>query len=197
MAQEPVAGKGGTVGIHPYHEQIAAELQSFMGRVTDWSGEVYRSATPRYCRSNDMVSGLGSAKMGGRWNPPGDLQTVYASLDPETAMAESLATFRYYGWALYEAMPRVFRALEVRLSAVLDLEDLPQPISGRLEAALAEDWRVLQASGQESLSQAIGHAAFEAGLEGLLVPSHARPGRTNLVAFIQNLQTTSSLRVLR
>ena len=199
MAQEPVSGKGGTVGIHPHHEleQIAAELQTFMDRVTDWSGEVYRSATPRYCRSNDLISGLGSAKVGGRWNPPGDLRTVYASLDPETAMAESLATFRYYGWALYEAMPRVFRALEVRLSAVLDLEDLPHPISRRLETALAEDWRVLQASGRESLSQAIGRAAFEAGLEALLVPSHARPGRTNLVAFPQNFRAESSLRVLR
>ena len=196
MAQEPVAGKGGgTVGIHPHQdfEQIAAELQSLTDGVTDWSGEVYRSAAPRYCRSSDLVSGLGSAQWGGRWNPPESFRAVYASLDPETAMAESLATFRYYGWALYEAMPRVFRALEVRLSAVLELQSPP----GRLEAALAEDWRVLQASGQESTSQAIGRAAFEAGLEALRVPSHARPGRFNLVVFPENLQPGSLLRVLR
>ena len=59
--------------------------------------------------------------MGGRWNPPGSFRTVYASLDPEIAMKEALATFRYYGWALHDAMPRLFRALDVRLARVASL----------------------------------------------------------------------------
>jgi RES domain-containing protein len=50
-----------------------------------WAGEVYRSATPRYARTGDIVTGVGSAKMGGRWNPPGSFPTVYASLQPEAA----------------------------------------------------------------------------------------------------------------
>ncbi len=47
------------------------------------------------------------------------------------------------------------------------------------------------------MSQAIGRAAFQAGLEALLVPSHARPGRTNLVLFAANLRTGSTLRAMR
>jgi RES domain-containing protein len=164
-----------------------------------WFGEVYRSATPRYARTGDIVTGVGSAKMGGRWNPPGSFSTVYASLQPEAAMSESLATFRYYGWDLYNAMPRVFRALEAHLSRVLDLrrpEILPY-LGPWLEAARREDWRAIQRAGREPATQMIGRAVFELGLEGLLVPSFASPTSTNLVAFPGNFIPGSWIRVIR
>jgi len=164
-----------------------------------WVGEVYRSATPRYARTGDIVTGVGSAKMGGRWNPPGSFPTVYASLQPEAAMSESLATFRYYGWDLYNAMPRVFRALEAHLSRILDLrrlEILPY-LGAWLEMARSEDWRALQRAGREPATQMIGRAAFESGLEGLLVPSFASPGNTNLVAFPESFAPGSWIRVIR
>jgi RES domain-containing protein len=164
-----------------------------------WSGEVYRSATPRYARTGDIVTGAGSAKTGGRWNPPGSFPTVYASLQPEAAMAESLATFRYYGWDLYNAMPRVFRALEAHLSRVLDLRrpEILLDLGLWLEAAQHEDWRALQRAGRESATQMMGRAAFESGLEGLLVPSFASPANTNLVAFPGNFAPGSWIRVIR
>lgn len=164
-----------------------------------WVGEVYRSATPRYARTGDIVTGAGSARMGGRWNPPGSFPTVYASLQPEAAMSESLATFRYYGWNLYDAMPRVFRALEAHLANVLDLrrpEVLPY-LGPWLERAQSEDWRALQRAGLEPMTQVIGRAAFESGLEGLLVPSFASVPNTNLVAFPENFAPGSRIRVIR
>jgi RES domain-containing protein len=164
-----------------------------------WSGEVYRSATPRYARSRDIVSGMGSCRMGGRWNPPGSFPTVYASLEPEAAMSESLATFRYFGWALHDAMPRVFRVLEARLHRVLDLcrpGNVPH-LASWLKAAQREDWRALQRDGRETISQAIGRAAFAVKVEGILVPSSASPGNTNLVAFPGRFAPGSSLRVIR
>jgi RES domain-containing protein len=164
-----------------------------------WSGEVYRSAALRYAKTGDMVTGLGSAKAGGRWNPPGSFPTVYASLEPEAAMAECLAVFRYYGWALHDAMPRIFRALRADLGRVLDLR---QPDAGRhLDAALelvrVEDWRAAQESGREATAQAIGRAAFEVGLEGLLVPSFASPQKSNLVAFPGRFTPGSSIRATK
>ena len=187
------------VAPHEDFARIAAGLEACLTRITPWDGVVYRSAAPRYSGDGDLATGAGSFRMGGRWNPPGRCRTVYASLDPETAMKETLATYRYYGWALHDAMPRVFRALDIRLARVASLpyRRVREHLAPWLIAALEEDWRSLQSSGRESTSQAIGRAAFEAGLEGLLVPSHASRGKTNLVTFPDNLLPGSQLRPLR
>lgn len=187
------------VAPHEDFDRIAAGLEACLGRTTAWEGMVYRSAAPRYSGDGDIVTGLGSLRMGGRWNPPGCCRTVYASLDPETAMKEALATFRYYGWALHDAMPRIFRALDIHLGRVASLRHrrVRGHLAPWLKAALAEDWRSLQAGGQESTSQALGRAAFELGLEGLFVPSHTARARMNLVAFPDNLLPGSQIQAAR
>lgn len=184
---------------HEDFDRIAAVLEACLGHATAWEGMVYRSAAPRYSGDGDIVSGMGSLQMGGRWNPPGGFRTVYASLDPEVAMKEALATFRYYGWALHDAMPRLFRALDVRLARVASLRrrGFRGHLSPWLKASLGEDWRVLQAAGRESTSQAIGRVAFKLGLEGLLVPSHAARAGTNLIAFPDNFLPGSRVRAVR
>jgi RES domain-containing protein len=184
---------------HEDFDRIAAVLEACLGRAKAWEGTAYRSAAPRYSGDGDIVTGMGSLRMGGRWNPPGGFRSVYASLDPETAMKEALATFRYYGWPLYGAMPRVFRALELRLVRVASLRHrkVREHLAPWLKASLAEDWRSLQASGQEGTSQAIGRAAFVLGFEGLLVPSHAARAGTNLIAFPDNLGPGSHIRATR
>lgn len=183
---------------HKEFHKIQAALRSCVDRAVPWAGEVFRSAAPKYAGTRDMTTGLGSARAGGRWNPAGSFPTVYASLEPETAMSESLATFRYYGWPLHSALPRLFRAIHVELGSVLDLRELPpgHPLHEWMERALREDWRILQSRGWESTSQAIGRAACAAGLEGLLVPSHASPGGGNLVAFPERLGPGSTIRAL-
>jgi RES domain-containing protein len=183
---------------HKEFRKIESALLSCVDRAMPWAGEVFRSAAPKYAGTRDMTTGLGSARAGGRWNPAGSFPTIYASLEPETAMSESLATFRYYGWALHSALPRLFRALHAELACVLDLRELPRrhPLHGWIERALQEDWRVLQSRGWESTSQAVGRAAYTAGLEGLLVPSHASPEGGNLVAFPDRLKPGSRIRVL-
>ena len=187
------------VAPHEDFARIAAGLEAGLDRATAWEGMVYRSAAPRYSGDGDILTGLGSLRMGGRWNPPGCCRTVYASLDPETAMKEALAAFKYYGWALHGAMPRVFRALDIRLARVGSLRHrrMRKHLAPWPQAALAEDWRSLQASGRESTSQAIGRAAFELGLEGLLIPSHAARARMNLIAFPDSLLPGSHLRTAR
>lgn len=187
--------------IEPHYDFEAAQhaVRKWSPMASPWSGEVYRSATPRYARAADIVTGLGSGKMGGRWNPPGGFATVYASLEPEAAMSESLAAFRYYGWALHAAMPRLFRSLRVSLLLVLDFRQpvLAPELAGWMGRIRQEDWRAVQQAGREPTSQALGRAAFEAGLEGLLVPSFAAADSTNLVAFPGNFAATSSIRVIK
>lgn len=183
---------------HEHLQKIEAALRSCMAQAAPWAGEAFRSAAPRYAGTRDMTTGLGSARSGGRWNPVGSFPTVYASLEPETAMSESLATFRYYGWPLHSALPRLFRTLQVELALVLDLRQLPpwHPLRGRMARALREDWRLVQSRGRDSTSQAIGWAACNCGLEGLLVPSHAAPRGGNLVAFPDRLRPGSCIRAL-
>jgi RES domain-containing protein len=65
-----------------------------------------------------------------------------------------------------------------------------------MRRGLREDWRAIQERGHESTSQAIGRAAWRAGLEGLIVPSHARPKESNIVLFPDNLKRGSRITAL-
>ena len=58
------------------------------------------------------------------------------------------------------------------------------------------DWRQAMASGSVPVTQRIGQAASETGLEGLLVPSAAERQGVNLVVFPQNLRSSSSIAVI-
>jgi len=146
---------------------------------------MYRSATPRYAGSADVTSGFGARKHGGRWNPPGPFAAVYGSSSPETALAESLANFRYYGIPVADALPRSILALSVRLDRMLDLTDpkVRSPLRVTRRAMRQERWREAQDRGEEALTQAIGRAAFDAGFDGLRAPSAADAAGWNLVVF--------------
>lgn len=185
--------------IEPNEEfcHIEAAIRACAPGAAPWAGIVYRSATPRYAGVHDMVTGIGSARVGGRWNPRASFPTLYASLEPETAMSESMATFRYYGLAPQSALPRLFRAIEMGLVLMLDLREAPLTSTLRfwVRLGLREDWRALQDRGRESISQAIGRAAWLAGLEGLIVPSHACKGN-NAVLFPDNLRPGSWIKAL-
>jgi hypothetical protein len=90
----------------------------------------------------------------------------------------------------------VIAAVEARLSLVLDLT---QPMVLRtLREPLArlrrEDWQRAQDQGREALTQAIGRAAFEEGLEALLAPSAAVEDAVNIVVFPARLGPDSFLR---
>ena len=80
----------------PTLEQLQNRLARLKSSAVPFEGVVYRSSTPRYATETDLLTGEGSSRIGGRWNPKG-IAVVYASLTPETAMAETLAHNRYYG----------------------------------------------------------------------------------------------------
>ena len=58
------------------------------------------------------------------------------------------------------------------------------------------DWRKEVKDGVLPVTQAIGQAAFEAGLEGLIVPSAAQLDGFNVLVFPANLKKGSKIQVL-
>lgn len=161
-----------------------------------WSGTVYRQCTPKYATNADLLRGDGSRLYGGRWSPVG-VRAVYASLSPEAAMAEALQSFRYYGWDIANAMPRVFVSVECSFRAVLDLTDgsIRQRLGLSLQRMVDEDWRQMNHSNRRAVTQRVGASALEAGLEGILVPSAAEATGRNLVWFPDNLQSRSIIAI--
>lgn len=162
-----------------------------------WAGVAFRSCSPRYARGGDLLSGEGSRRWGGRWNPPGRFAAVYAALDAETALGESLAMVRYYGLPEHRAMPRVFVGLEIRLGVVLDLGDgaVRRRLGVSQQRMVEEDWRAGFGTERLGVTQLVGWAAYAAGFGGMLVPSAARAGGVNIVVFPANLGPGSMLRV--
>jgi RES domain-containing protein len=65
-----------------------------------------------------------------------------------------------------------------------------------LTELLDEDWEAIQASGDESWTQAIGRGCREAGFEGILVPSARHRSGKNIVIFPERLATGSTLEPL-
>ena len=158
---------------------------------------VYRSSTPKYATETDLITGEGSKRQGGRWNPLG-IAVVYASLTPETALAETLAHDRYYNLPIENAMPRTFVALQVKTQSILDLTDgqVRRRLGVSLDAIRTVDWRSEMHLGRKPITQEIGQAAFEVGLEGLIVSSAADTKGKNLLIFPTNLQPGSTVTVL-
>lgn len=160
------------------------------GTAGPWSGIIYRYVASRFAPAGRIMSGTGAFLAGGRWNAPRTFHAVYCASNPELANREYFAGYRAAGLPLHQAMPLAGKAVVADLVSVLDLRDTK--IQARLgvsqEKLDRDNWKAATDAGQESLCQALGRAAHEAGVEGLLVRSaHARdPGDFNIVLIIEN-----------
>lgn len=160
-------------------------------------GVVYRSTAPNYSNPKDLLSGEGCRLHGGRWNPMG-IRAVYGGCSPETAMAETLAYARYFGIPEHALMPRVFNAISVKLSKILDLTDsrIRKSLGVSKRMLTETDWRSMNRDGRLAITQIIGHNVSEVGLEGLAAPSAAHNKGVIIAIFVSNLEKTSFLRLL-
>lgn len=179
-------------------EQILVRVARLESASAVFSGVAYRSSTPRYATQPDLLTAEGSRRHGGRWNPIG-IAAVYASLAPETAMAETLAHHRYYEIPIEDAMPRTFVAIQFNLHFVLDLRNgrVRQRLQLSESLLLTLDWRKEVKAGREPVTQLLGRAVFTSRLEGAIVPSAADPAGANLVIFPENLDPTSTIALIR
>lgn len=179
---------------HPESERLARALSRCEPFAEKWAGYVYRSASPEYANRDDLITGAGAKKMGGRWNLRESFHTVYASLDFETATAEAMDHYRRFRIPEHAALPRVFAALEVRLTRALDLRRGPvrSALKVSAERLTDEEWWKLQKRGKEAITQALGRLAWHAKWQALIVPSAARSGGANLIIFPANLEPPGS-----
>ena len=180
----------------PGSSHLQAAIKWSAEAATPWVGVTFRSAAQAYAAATDQLSGEGSKRHGGRWNPVG-VAAVYSSLTPETAMAEALAHVRYYQLPIHRALPRLFVALRFELSQVLDLSS--QAALGELGVTPQEidcDWRRSSKMASQPMTQALGQAAAAAGVEAIIVPSVADREGKNLVVFRTNLLRSSIAEVI-
>ena len=174
---------------HPQSLALARAVERVVDRAETLTGVAYRACAVEYANRDDLITGAGSKKNGGRWNPRSSFHAVYLSFDIEVALAEYLGQYDRFGWQPSAKTPLVIAAAEVRLRRVLDLTDgsLRKAIGVSLDRIVADDWVTAQDRGDESLTQAIGRIAYQLELEGLRVPSALRPAAANLVYFPANL----------
>jgi len=161
-----------------------------------WKGTIYRVTTLKYRDPDEILLGEGSYHHGGRWNAMGSFRAVYGSIDDVTALKESKANAQYANLPYPFRETRLIVAVEVALSRVVDLSsaEILKLLGVTEEELRNEDWRKVQEQGFESLTQALGRAAFEAKAEGLLAFSARVPKAINVVYFPQNRLRGSKLR---
>jgi RES domain-containing protein len=170
---------------HPHYNQLVEAMRRAIPSAISWSGTVYRSVSPDFDRPSTVLSGEGARIVGARYTPRGEFATLYTSLDPETAMSEAVQRLRDYGISVTIAFPRVFHAIEVELSSVLDLTKpaIRRAMKFTKASLVAENWRDCREGHRETLTQAVGRAAWNLQFGALLVPSARHRHGRNLVIF--------------
>ena len=182
---------------HPRSDELAEGIERC--QPVAFTEKFIRVAGMDYANAKDLLTGDGSLKHGGRYNPRGGFRAIYGSLDLDTATAELLAHHRHQGRPDPEAevFPFVAVSLEADVQRLLDLTDTA--VRRALKVPLKDligDWQDTQELGQEALTQAIGRVARAADYQGLLAPSAARPGGRNIVLFRDKVPR-SRLRIVR
>lgn len=179
------------VSNHPDFAQLLRRVTAIVVRADSLREVVFRCSEPTYATKDDLLTGEGSRKHGGRWNPPSSFATVYAAFSDGTALAEAKANHLYYGMDPADALPRTIVTVDVKLAKILDLTNgmVRKTLGVSATRMRNDDWRKLNRSGDESLTQAIGRAVYDNDLEGLIVP--ACDGGRNAVWFPGNLRGTS------
>jgi RES domain-containing protein len=135
-----------------------------------------------------ILSGLWAMKNGGRFNFPNRYRTTYISLEPLTAQLESergvVAPFVHVPIA--GNLQRVLRLDDAAVRAYLQLD----------QAELDAEWRFENAAGRETLTQELGHSAYNTnGIEAIAYPSQMNAGGVCVAVFPDRLTAATSLRI--
>lgn len=146
-------------------------------------GRFWRMLAPRW--AHQPLSGAGAARLGGRWNEPGQ-EALYLSESHATAIAE-------YQQDL--SRPGTLTAYDVRASAIVDLcEQVVLRALGVGSDFLREPWKqVRDIQRTRPLGWDFARAAYLAGCNGIHVPSVQATG-SNLVIWRWNDDQTSQVR---
>ncbi len=130
-----------------------------------YQGFLYRALNPIYAR--DPLSGEGSRRHGGRFNPKG-MPALYMSLSVMTALREAnqIGTLQ----------PTTLVAYEANIGPIFDSTDLAElSAQGLTEADLAaDDWRLRMIETGKAPTQEFAERLKASGYAGLRVKSFAK-----------------------
>ena len=177
-----------------------AELVYRLGRISPkpapWKGVTFRSVELEHASPEQIVSGEGSLKHGGRWNAPETFPVIYSSTRPGTAIEEAFQLAADYDLSPDDLKPRLTCGIEWNLARVIDLTRSNLPAWLKLPEWMRENFSRINARGFETLCQAFGRAARNFGLSAILCPSARVAGAINLVVFRDRLRAAETIRVL-
>ncbi|MCA0241257.1 MAG: RES family NAD+ phosphorylase [Proteobacteria bacterium] len=148
---------------------------------------LFRAHAPRW--ASLPMSGAGAAARGGRFNREG-VQALYLSLEELTALREYQQTSPFLP-------PCTMCSYTVALRRLVDLRQLHR---GDPWDALwhdwREDWRHLQLERHiEPPTWVLADMVLAQGHTGILFPSQAQPGGTNVVVYLDQLKDGNEVQV--
>ena len=146
---------------------------------------LFRAHTPQW--ASRPTSGAGAAAKGGRFNREG-IEALYLSLDEVTALREYQQTLPFLS-------PCTMCSYTVTLRRLVDLRQLHQGDSwDELWHDWREDWRHLKFDLHiEPPTWVLGDMVLAQGHAGILFPSQANDGGTNVVVYVDRLKDGNSV----
>jgi len=182
---------------HPrYHELFQAIRENRSQLTIAWDQAVYRSVDLKWANPAHLIDGAGTLKHGSRWMLHQQTAVVHASSTESIALKESRQRLKRSGIRRPKKKPRVIVEISARLHRVLDLKLLTRHSPWlEMNELMLEDWEKINDRQFESLSQALGRAAWSINCEGLVVPSVADGRGRNLIWFPQKLLKDSKLEI--
>ena len=147
------------------------------------------------------LSAAASTTHGGRYNPIGSFEVLYAAADRDTVPRETGAVVVDPATGVSISLPKppsVDITIDVDLQRAVDLtNDAVCKALGIRSASLLLEWRGLAFRRKTVPTHRIGCSAFAARVEALIVPSARSTGAKNIAILIENLLRGSSIAIVR
>lgn len=181
---------------NPRYAEFAYRLAQFSPTAAPWKGTTFRSVELEHASAEQILSGEGSFRHGGRWNAPETFSVVYSSTRPGTAVEEAFQLAADYDLARDDLKPRLTCGIAWDLSRVVDLTGDDLPVWLKLEDWMLEDFSAINDGGFETVCQAFGRATRNSGASAILCSSARVPEGVNLVVFRDRLRKAERMRLL-
>ena len=159
-------------------------LDDLAERATPLAGMFFRAVEFRWMHPDDVMSGAGAAKLGGRFVRPG-ARAVYASESEDTVLREIAGRkSRLGGRSLIDVdkYPRVTFRIDLHLDRSVSFAEAFR--NETLEQIRRQCLKIRSIA----VSQTVGHHLAALGVQAILYPSVA--GReNNIVVFVENIRS--------